>query len=172
MFKIFLFTNLFYTLWNFINLYITQAEPQACSPPFFLSLRVLTIYLIFYAITLCFIMFICPFVGPLIWTNTILNNFLSQYVADHQDADEKLQCFQLPYIPCRMVSGNEIKLCLKYFCLPIYFIHFEISLTSSMHLLPLFFVAACIYNLFDILCNHLMFYYVYMSLRGPFNLDQ
>jgi hypothetical protein len=45
------------------------------------------------------------------------------------DADEKLQYFQLPYIPCRMVSGNEIKLCLKYFCLPIYFIHFEISLT-------------------------------------------
>ena len=28
------------------------------------------------------------------------------------------------------------------------------------------------YNLFDILCNHLMFYYVYMPLRGPFNLDQ
>jgi hypothetical protein len=27
------------------------------------------------------------------------------------DADEKLQYFQLPYIPCRMVSGNEIKLC-------------------------------------------------------------
>jgi hypothetical protein len=27
------------------------------------------------------------------------------------------------------VSGNEIKLCLKYFCLPIYFVHFEISLT-------------------------------------------
>jgi hypothetical protein len=26
------------------------------------------------------------------------------------DADEKLQYFQLPYIPCRMVSGNEIKL--------------------------------------------------------------
>ena len=45
------------------------------------------------------------------------------------DADEKLRCFQLPYIPCRMVSGNEIKLCLKHFCLPIYFIHFEISLT-------------------------------------------
>jgi hypothetical protein len=45
------------------------------------------------------------------------------------DADEKLQCFQLPYIPCSMVSGNEIKLCLKYFCLLIYFIHFEISLT-------------------------------------------
>jgi hypothetical protein len=40
------------------------------------------------------------------------------------DADEKLQYFQLPYIPC-MVSGNEIKLCLKYFCLPIYFVHFE-----------------------------------------------
>jgi hypothetical protein len=37
------------------------------------------------------------------------------------DADEKLQYFQLPYIPCRMVSGNEIKLCLTYFCLPIYF---------------------------------------------------
>jgi hypothetical protein len=34
------------------------------------------------------------------------------------DADDKLQYFQLPYIPCRMVSGNEIKLCLKYFCLP------------------------------------------------------
>ena len=40
--------------------------------PFFLSLCVLTIYLIFYAITLCFIMFICPFVGPLIWTTKIL----------------------------------------------------------------------------------------------------
>jgi hypothetical protein len=79
-------------------------------PPFFLSLRVLTIYLIFYAVTLCFIMFICPFVGPLIWIN------------------KKLQYFQ-PYIPCLMVSGNEIKLCLKYFCLPIYFVHFEISLT-------------------------------------------
>jgi hypothetical protein len=26
------------------------------------------------------------------------------------DADEKLQYFQLPYIPCRMVSGIEIKL--------------------------------------------------------------
>jgi hypothetical protein len=45
------------------------------------------------------------------------------------DADEKLQYVQLPYIPCLMVSGNEIKLCLKYFCLPIYFVHFEISLT-------------------------------------------
>ena len=33
---------------------------------------VFTIYLIFYEITLCFIMFICPFVGPLIWTNKIL----------------------------------------------------------------------------------------------------
>ena len=44
-------------------------------------------------------------------------------------ADEKQQYFQLSYIPCRMVSGNEIKLCLKHFCLPIYFIHFEISLT-------------------------------------------
>ena len=31
---------------------------------------------------------------------------------------------------------------------------------------------SCIYNLYDILCNHLMFYYVYMPLRGPFNLDQ
>ena len=30
-------------------------------------------YMIFYAITLCFIMFICPFVGPLIWTNKILS---------------------------------------------------------------------------------------------------
>ena len=47
------------------------------------------------------------------------------------DADEKLQYFQLPYIPCRMVSGNEIKLCLKYFCLPIYFIHFEIYITQA-----------------------------------------
>jgi hypothetical protein len=34
---------------------------------------VFTIYMIFYAITLCFIMFICPFVGPLIWTNKILS---------------------------------------------------------------------------------------------------
>ena len=42
------------------------------------------------------------------------------------DEDEKLQYFQLPYSTCRMVSGNGIKLCLKYFCLPIYFIHFEI----------------------------------------------
>jgi hypothetical protein len=40
------------------------------------------------------------------------------------DADEKLQYFQLPYIPCRIVSGNEIKFCLEYFCSPIYFIHF------------------------------------------------
>ena len=31
------------------------------------------------------------------------------------DADEKLQYFQLPYIPCHMVSGNKTKLCLKYF---------------------------------------------------------
>jgi hypothetical protein len=44
-------------------------------------------------------------------------------------ADEKLQYFQLSYIPCRMVSGNDIKLFLKYFCLPIYFVRFEISLT-------------------------------------------
>jgi hypothetical protein len=44
-------------------------------------------------------------------------------------ADEKLQYFQLSYIPCRMVSGNDIKLCLTYFCLPIYFVRFEISLT-------------------------------------------
>ena len=44
---------------------------------------------------------------------------------------------------------------------------------SSTHLPPpFFFAAACTYNLFDILCNHLMFYYVYMPLRGPFNLDQ
>jgi hypothetical protein len=34
---------------------------------------VFIIYMIFYAITLCFIMFLCPFVGPLIWTNTILS---------------------------------------------------------------------------------------------------
>ena len=34
---------------------------------------VFTMYMIFYAITLCFIMFICPFVGPLIWTNKILS---------------------------------------------------------------------------------------------------
>ena len=34
---------------------------------------VFTIYMILYAITLCFIMFICPFVGPLIWTNKILS---------------------------------------------------------------------------------------------------
>ena len=34
---------------------------------------VFTIYMIYYAITLCFIMFICPFVGPLIWTNKILS---------------------------------------------------------------------------------------------------
>ena len=46
------------------------------------------------------------------------------------DADEKLQYFQLPYIPYRMVSDNKTKLCLKYFCVPIYFVHFfEISLT-------------------------------------------
>ena len=44
-------------------------------------------------------------------------------------ADEKQQYFQLSYIPCHMVSGNKTKLCLKYFCLPIYFVHFEISLT-------------------------------------------
>ena len=34
---------------------------------------VFTIYMIFHAITLCFIMFICPFVCPLIWTNKILS---------------------------------------------------------------------------------------------------
>jgi hypothetical protein len=43
------------------------------------------------------------------------------------DADKKVKYFQLPY---RMVSGNKTKLCLKYFCVPIYFVHFfEISLT-------------------------------------------
>ena len=31
------------------------------------------------------------------------------------DADEKLQYFQLPYIPYRMVSGKKTKVCLKYF---------------------------------------------------------
>ena len=39
-----------------------------------------TIYLIFYAITLCFIMFICPFVSPLIGTNKILF-YLSIYLS-------------------------------------------------------------------------------------------
>jgi hypothetical protein len=34
---------------------------------------VFIIYMIFYAITWCFIMFICPYVGPLIWTNKILS---------------------------------------------------------------------------------------------------
>jgi hypothetical protein len=34
---------------------------------------VFTIYMIFYAIILCFIRFICPFMGPLIWTNKILS---------------------------------------------------------------------------------------------------
>jgi hypothetical protein len=53
------------------------------------------------------------------------------YRSKRLDADEKLQYFQLPYIPCRMVSGNEINLCLKYFCLSIYFVHFEISLTEK-----------------------------------------
>jgi hypothetical protein len=42
------------------------------------------------------------------------------------DADEQLQYVQLSYIPCRMVSGNKTKLCLKYFCSPIYFIHFQL----------------------------------------------
>ena len=40
---------------------------------------VFTIYMIFYAITLCFIMFICPFVGPLIWTNKILSYLILSY---------------------------------------------------------------------------------------------
>jgi hypothetical protein len=31
------------------------------------------------------------------------------------DADEKLQYFQLPYIPCRRVSGNKTKLCYAFF---------------------------------------------------------
>ena len=35
--------------------------------------------MIFYAITLCFIMFICPFVGPLIWTNKILSYLILSY---------------------------------------------------------------------------------------------
>jgi hypothetical protein len=48
-----------------------------------------------------------------------------------QDADEELQYFQLPY---RMVSGDNTKLCLKYFCGRIYFVHFfEISLTFLYH---------------------------------------
>ena len=43
---------------------------------------VFIIYMIFYAITLCFMMFICPFVGPLIWTNKILSYlFLSYLIA-------------------------------------------------------------------------------------------
>jgi hypothetical protein len=43
---------------------------------------VFTIYMIFYAITLCFIMFICPFVVPLIWTNNNLK---------HADATKKTE---------------------------------------------------------------------------------
>jgi len=39
----------------------------------------------------------------------------------------------VPYIPCRMVSGNKTKLCLKYFCLPIYFVHFNIDLSLKFH---------------------------------------
>ena len=35
------------------------------------------------------------------------------------DADEKLQYFQLPYIPCRMVLGN--KLIEQYFILKYHF---------------------------------------------------
>jgi putative Mn2+ efflux pump MntP len=35
-------------------------------------------YMIFYAITLCFIMFMCPFVGPLIWTNKILSYLIKK----------------------------------------------------------------------------------------------
>ena len=31
------------------------------------------------------------------------------------DADEKLQYFQLPYIPCRRVSGNKTNLCYAFF---------------------------------------------------------
>jgi hypothetical protein len=101
--------------------------------------------------------------------------------------------------PCRMVSGNEIKLCLKYFCLPIYFVHFEISLTfispkpspkpSDVQLLSTRHVTKFT-NLIKISSTHFFFcccmylqfiwyfmqspyvYYVYMPLRGPFNLDQ
>jgi hypothetical protein len=40
---------------------------------------VFIIYMIFYAITLCFIMFICPFVGPLIWTNKIWSYLILSY---------------------------------------------------------------------------------------------
>jgi hypothetical protein len=42
------------------------------------------------------------------------------------------------------------------------YVHFSVFIVSH----------SCIYNLYDILCNHLMFYYLYMPLRGPFNLDQ
>ena len=38
---------------------------------------------IFNAITLCFIMFICPFVGPLIWTNKILSYLILSSFRKH-----------------------------------------------------------------------------------------
>jgi type III secretory pathway component EscU len=38
---------------------------------------VFAIYMIFYAIALCFIMFIWPFVGPLIWINKILSYLIT-----------------------------------------------------------------------------------------------
>ena len=42
--------------------------------------------------------------------------FLFQFILflKRLDADEKLQYFQPSYIPCRMVSGNKTKLCLKF----------------------------------------------------------
>ena len=43
---------------------------------------VFTIYMIFYTITLCFIMVICPFMGPLIWTNKILSYLILSYLID------------------------------------------------------------------------------------------
>jgi hypothetical protein len=40
-----------------------------------------------------------------------MSNFYFILFLKRLDADEKLQYFQLPYIPYRMASGNKTKVC-------------------------------------------------------------
>jgi hypothetical protein len=68
---------------------------------------VFTIYMIFYAITLCFIMCICPLVGPLIWTNKILSVQSRDVNSTHRRA--LLGCQQCH---CRALLGCQQCICL------------------------------------------------------------
>jgi hypothetical protein len=49
------------------------------------------------------------------------------------DADEKLQYFQLPYIPCRRVSGNKTKLCYAFFLISNY--HIQVIIRHRVKIL-------------------------------------